>query len=380
MTMDDQGFILNLRGGYSEQARLPNTIRALALLVLPLSVATYANGRRLYFVGERPISEADKRTIIEQVLERFGLVTTLRCLGDALKVSTPAMPPEKLAAWRDANEDAKRARNAANARAMRLARDPGLADRRAEAAAERMAKAARDREARKAERAARHAAAPAEAPALARTAWLNSLVWNRRNRIQNLLATTAGASPEHSLTFARWLVGAARRGLEPGAPAFGVAFRGASELDAVTALEALAGPWLGISLAPDAQPSQLRAQVSDKLLIHASASDRRDLAAFSILAARTEDFIGDESEAIRRTFALACTLADDEAAPHGFREVRVTGFDLDSLRRDRDQLFAEARECAFAAMAKRNANELVRRKRLQWQGEYYNFIGGNNVR
>ncbi len=371
MKKDKQGFILNARGSFSEQARLPNTIRALQLLALPLLVAIFAKGKRLYFLGAKPLTEADKSAIITQVQERFGLATTLRCLGDALKRHVPAMPPEQLEEWREANEEAQRQRKNAMARAERLARDPALAERRAEAAAVRMAKAARDREARKAERAARRAAATAEARGQSRSDWLHSVRWDHCNRIQHLLAKTAGASPEHSLTFARFLIGAARRGLEPGAPAFGIAFRGASELDTIAALEALASPWLGLGLSPEAQPNQLRAEVSDKLLIHASANDRCNVETFALFAARTEDFIGDECRPIRRTFALAITLRDDESAPKGFHEVRVTGFDTGALRDVRDQVFAEAKECARAAMSAINPNMRVRERMNAYRASLY---------
>lgn len=388
MTTNDQGFILNRHGGFSDQARLTNTINALRLLALPLSVAIYDNGKRLYFLDAKPLGETDKRAIIGQVQERFGLVTTLRCLGEALKAFAPAMPPEQLVAWRVANKDAQRERNNVRERDKRLALDPGLAERRIrrarpldgaaerpvdreqhlEDAAERMAEAARLR----AEKAAMRTAKPVvTTTALSRTDWLHSLRWNRRNLIQDLLAKTAGASPEHSLTFARFLVGAARRGLEPGAPAFGIALRGVSELESIAALEALTSPWLGLSLSPEAQPNQLRAEVSDKLIIHASASDRRSVETFALLAARTEDFIGDESRPIRRTFALAITLRDDESAPQGFHEIRVTGFDPSALRDARDQAFAEAKECALAAMNNSNPNMRVRERMNAYRASLY---------
>lgn len=372
MTADKNGFTLNARGGFNEQFLVANTVNALRLLSVPVSVAIFPKGRhRLYFLGDRPIVEEDKRAIIAAIEERFGLVTTLNSLTVAIKHCAPAMPPERLQRWRDANNEALRARNAAHARNMRLARDPSLAERRADAAVERMAENARKREDQKAERAAKALIASiANESKPSREEWFAGLRWDRRNRIQTFLATTAGASSAHSLVFAQWLACAAHRCIEPGAPAFGVALRGVSELDAIAVLEALAGPWLGISLAPDAQPSQLRTQVSDRLIVHTSARDRREPDIFAILAARVEDTITDSSEPVPRTFALACTLADDEAVPHGFREVRVTGFDADALRRDRDQLFAEARECALAAIAKDNSNEIVRRKRLAWESRH----------
>ncbi len=247
-------------------------------------------------------------------------------------------------------------------------------DERTDAAVERMMKTARQRRAKRALKEARAKNPVVKTSNLAkpsREEWFAGLQWDHRNRIQKLLACTAGSSSSHSLTFAQWLASAAHRLIEPGTPAFGIAIRGVSEQDSIAAFEALADPWLGIALAPDAQPHQLRSQITDRLIVHASARDRREPELFAILASRVEDFITDSSEPIPRSFGLACTLADDEACPKGFREVRVAEFDLDSLRRYRDQLFAEARECALAAINNVNANGIVRRKRLAWTESYH---------
>lgn len=212
---------------------------------------------------------------------------------------------------------------------------------------------------------------------LTRTEWFAKLKWDQQNRIQNFLAVTAGASPEHSVMFARWLVCAAWRTLEPGARAFSIAFRGVNEDTTVAALKALAAPWLGTAFIPERLPCNssgqitFKNQVADKIVIHTSKIHRRDSATFSILAARIQDHFSEKAgDCAERTFVVACTLTDDEALPEGFYEIRVTGFDVEAIQRERNNLFAEARECAVAAMLKSTPNEAVRKKRIAWEKPY----------
>jgi hypothetical protein len=319
------GFIRNLSGTLHRRAVVSNAVHAMRLAGVPLTYATSANGRRIYFLAGRAFTMADRLAIITNLKKEFSIVIGLKGFRYAVERYAEPASQEFTEEWKSRN-------------------------------------------------ARRHKAKPAKEPAKVEPAkpnrekFVRSLRWDQHNRIQDLLASTAGATPEHSLTFARWLVCAAWRTLEPSARAFAIAFRGASEAQSVAALDALAGPWLGHGLSPEAQPGSLRNQVTDRLMVHAQASDRRNVEIFAVLAARVEDFIGDEAEPIKRTFALACTLNDDEPLPEGFLEVRVTkGFDVEALRRDRDQLFAEARECAMAAMSNINPNEIVRRKRLAYQ-------------
>lgn len=371
--IDAQGFNRNLRGDFNEQAKVSNAAQALRLLRIPLSVATTAQGKRIYFLGSNPLTANERRNLTTQILSAFCLSVSVRSLDDAIRQYAPAATTEFLAGWQDKSRAASLAKNAAKARDERLARDPSLAERRAkrekrmEDAAERMSAARRAPKSYPKPPAIVHR----EAPAISRVEWLTGLEWDQRNRIQNLLATNAGASPDHSLVFARWIVGAAARTLRPGARSFTIAFRGVAEAESIAALEALAAPWLGLGLSPDTQPSQLRSQVTDRLVIHALTRDRREEGVFALHAARVKDFIGDEERPIERTFALACQLADDEPLPEGFLEVRVKGFDPGALRNARDQIFAEAKECALAAMSKTNPNMRVRERMNAYRASLY---------
>jgi hypothetical protein len=321
------GFVLNSNGTLNRRSVVANALHAMDLLGVSLTYATRENGRRAYFLAGRALTMTDRLAIIAKLHKEFAMIVGVKGLQHAIQLYAKPAEVEFTRQWqfqRIKQRAAKPAKKAANVEPVKPTREE----------------------------------------------FFQNLRWDHCNRIQSLLAKTAGATPDHSLTFARWLVGAARRTIEPGARAFAIAFRGVSEAQIVAALEALAAPWFGHGLSPEAQAGPLRTQVTDRLTVHAQARDRSNMEIFALLAARVEDFIGDEAEPIKRTFALACTLTDDEALPEGFHEVRVTGFDVEALRRDRDQLFAEARECALTAASQINPNEIVRQKRLAWENSY----------
>ncbi len=191
--------------------------------------------------------------------------------------------------------------------------------------------------------------------------YLGSLVWDGVNRIDTWLHTYGGAA-NHPYTGAvgvLFLVSAVRRVLKPGAKCDAMpVFEGLQGGNKSTMLRVLASnDWFTDSITLGASAKEMIEQMSGKWIGENSelgGAGKSDVDMIKAQLSRVTDrarlAFGRTTSEVPRQYVMAGTMNPQAGAgylrdPTGnrrFLPVPVKAFDLDALRRDRDQLWAEA--------------------------------------
>jgi predicted P-loop ATPase len=188
--------------------------------------------------------------------------------------------------------------------------------------------------------------------------YLERLVWDRQPRLDRWLNYYLGVDPIDSYTGPAgrwWMISAVARIFKPGCTAkYVLIVEGSQDLGKSTALSILGGPWFTDDIASlGSKDSQM--QVGNAWIIELAELDSTRRADISAVKA----FISRQVDRFRRPYGehiieqpRQCVLAGtvnpagpyllDETGAVRFWPVTATSIDLSALRRDRDQLWAEA--------------------------------------
>ncbi|MBY5623503.1 virulence-associated E family protein [Rhizobium leguminosarum] len=189
-------------------------------------------------------------------------------------------------------------------------------------------------------------------------AWLNGVVWDGVPRVETWLSAYLRADDTmYTRGVGRsWLIAAVARIFKPGSKVDSLmVLEGAQGCGKSTAAHILGGEWFSDSL-PDVRygDKDLSQHLAGKWIIEiaelAATSKAEDAALKSFISRRVEKYRRPyerkESEEPRQCVFIGTTNRSDylrdETGARRFWPVRVGGIDLIALRRDRDQLFAEA--------------------------------------
>jgi hypothetical protein len=189
--------------------------------------------------------------------------------------------------------------------------------------------------------------------------YLNGLVWDGVGRVETLLENYFGAkgAPEYVRAVSkRWLVSGVARALRPGCKVDTMLIlEGRQGLKKSTALRALAGEWFSDAKF-DINNKDSAALAGSKWIIEFAevetfkrAQDMEQLKAF---LSRNEDEFRPPYGRVNEKFPRRCTfggttnseeyLRNDASGYRRFWPVQCEVIDLDGLKRDRDQIWAEA--------------------------------------
>lgn len=188
--------------------------------------------------------------------------------------------------------------------------------------------------------------------------YLRGLVWDEKPRLDSFLTNYLDVKPSRysSAVGSRWMISAVARVMRPGCQADSVLIlQGPQGSFKSTALRILGGDWFSDDIGELGSKDTLM-QMQGKWIIELSELDALSRAE----ATKTKSFItrqidnyrppyGRASLDVRRQAVFAGTtnhdvFLKDETGNRRFWPVRVGKIDLDALRRDRDQLWAEAYE------------------------------------
>lgn len=188
------------------------------------------------------------------------------------------------------------------------------------------------------------------------TDWLNGLEWDGRERLETWLADCAGVEfNDYSRAVARnWLVAMVARAYKPGCKMDNMpVLEGVSGLNKTQFLEVLGGEWY------EAVPTEFGTKDFLQNIKGVWLAEIPDMTGFnradhstviSMLTVRFDKYrkaYGYESERHARTTIFAATSETDEyvgdaRGKRRYWPIRCTDINLDGLRGQRDQLFAEA--------------------------------------
>jgi predicted P-loop ATPase len=187
--------------------------------------------------------------------------------------------------------------------------------------------------------------------------YLDGLVWDKHPRVDRWLIDYGKAvdAPYIRAVSRLMLVAAVRRVRQPGC-AFDemLILEGPQGIGKSTALQILAGPWYGNDLPIGADVRHFMEVTAGKWIVEASelrAMGSGDVNALKACLSRTEEMVrmpyAREATKVPRQFIVVGTTSvtdylRDPTSNRRLWPVRVDRFDLDRLRADRDQLWAEA--------------------------------------
>ena len=188
--------------------------------------------------------------------------------------------------------------------------------------------------------------------------YFSNLEWDKTPRLDTWLHTYVGArkTPYHRLVGSKWMIAAVRRVRNPGCKfdtmlvLEGAQYAGKSSVFSILASE----KWFGDGVAVGADPRELIEQSSGKLIVECAELSKlgaravEDVKTFcSRQSDRARAAYGRFAEEVPRQFVLGATTNEteyllDKTGNRRFWGVAVGAIKLDALRRDRDQLWAEA--------------------------------------
>ena len=188
--------------------------------------------------------------------------------------------------------------------------------------------------------------------------YLSQLRWDGTVRLNTWLSQYMGAEQNDytRAVGAKWMISAVARVMRPGCQADAMLIlEGAQGIRKSTGLETLAGrEWFSDQLADIGQGKEPSQDLAGKWIVEIAELDAMRRAETSrvkaFLTRRTDHFrasYGRHSEDRARQCVFAGsvnldTYLTDETGNRRFWPVRVTAVDIDAIRRDRDQLWAEA--------------------------------------
>jgi predicted P-loop ATPase len=189
--------------------------------------------------------------------------------------------------------------------------------------------------------------------------WLKSLVWDGRPRLEKWLVTYLGAddTPYHRGIGKMFLIAMAARDFEPGCQAdYVLILQGPQGAMKSSVCRVLAGEYFSDSLPPihSKDASQHMRGLWLVELPELSALSRSDIESWKAFITRSRERYRQpygRKEAIepRQLAFMGTTNKDeylqDETGNRRFWPARIGKIDLESLKRDREQLFAEAVHC-----------------------------------
>lgn len=186
--------------------------------------------------------------------------------------------------------------------------------------------------------------------------YLDALRWDARPRLKTAAIRYLGAedNPVHRFVLQAWMIGAVKRVREPGAKFDNVlVLEGAQSIGKSTALDALGGPWHAESITDVGSKDSL-VTLRGKWIVEFSELD----ALGRVEVSRVKQHVSAKQDVYRQpfgrrsvtvprqnVFAASCNpdkYLRDETGGRRFWPVRCGAIDNDALRRDRDQLWAEA--------------------------------------
>lgn len=188
------------------------------------------------------------------------------------------------------------------------------------------------------------------------TEWLNSLTWDGQERLSTWLSDTAGVEAnDYTQAIARnWLIAMVARAFKPGCKMDNIpVLEGVSGLNKSQFLEVLGGEWyeaLPMEFGTKDFLQSLQgiwlAEIPD-MTGFAKADHTRVISLLSVPRDKFRKAYGHTPERFQRTTIFAATSEDDDyltdsRGKRRFWPVRCTDIDLNALRLQRDQLFAEA--------------------------------------
>lgn len=186
--------------------------------------------------------------------------------------------------------------------------------------------------------------------------YLDALRWDGRPRLKTAAIRYLGAedNPVHRFVLQAWMIGAVKRVREPGAKFDNVlVLEGAQSIGKSTALDVLGGPWHAESITDVGSKDSL-VILRGKWIVEFSELD----ALGRVGVSRVKQHVSAKQDVYRQpfgrrsvtvprqnVFAASCNpdkYLRDETGGRRFWPVRCGAIDNDALRRDRDQLWAEA--------------------------------------
>lgn len=189
--------------------------------------------------------------------------------------------------------------------------------------------------------------------------YLDALVWDSKPRLNNWLSYYLGVERIENYTeeiASRWMIGAVARIYQPGCFAkYCLVLEGEQDLRKSTALETLGVPWFTDDVA-ELGTKDASMQIGNAWIVELAELDSVRRAHISAIKA----FISRKTDKFRKPFGRyiieqprQCIMAGtvnpsteyltDETGGVRFWPVTCTAIDIDALKADRDQLWAEAR-------------------------------------